>query len=285
MLTPLIFSHSEKNIIDIKTEIDKYLNFDEVKVKNDIGNLESEINILQRKVERKEKIAIAITPLEVEIKKLESDNMSAYGDISKANFFCSQLDIASNSYERAKIHEECELELNEGNPKKIISQKDKAIRSNEKNIKKLECRIIDIKRKGEMDINEVIIDGNNMCYEGSSFIGLSALKKVIPELQKHYKVTVIFDSVIRKHLNSGDKKIKSEFNNNAYIHIVSTKQYADEKILDLASKNHHIFVISNDRYGDYPDKEVKQNDRLIRYEIIKNRIFINDLDIDMSWRQ
>lgn len=275
--------HSNEAIIGLKTEIDKYFNFDEVKVKDEIDNLENEIDILQKEVKKKEKIEKAITPLEREIKKLTSDNMFAYGDINRANSFCSQLDTASNSYERAKIHEKCELELNEGNPKKIISQKNKITRSNENNIKKLKHRIIDIKRKGERDICEVIIDGNNMCYEGSSFIGLSALKKVIPKLQEHYKVTVIFDSVIRKYLDSGDKKIKSEFNNNTYIHIVSTKQYADENILDLASNNHHIFVISNDRYADYPDKEVKQNERLIRYEIIKNRILINDLDINISW--
>lgn len=264
----------KKVAADLKVDIDKYFNIYKVKAKDKIYTPQKKLI----------KIKKEITPLK-EKEKLTSDNMLAYGDISRAIFFCKQLDTANNDYERAKIHKECELELGEGSPKEIIKQKNKVIISNENNIKKLKHRIADIKRKEEMDIHEVIIDGNNMCYEGDSFIGLLALKAVIPELQKYYKVTIIFDSIIRKHLGSGDKEIKSEFNGSAHVHIVSTQQYADETILNLSSGDHHTFVISNDRYGDYPDKEVKQNGRLIRFEIIKNRILINDLDINISWGQ
>lgn len=66
-------------------------------------------------------------------------------------------------------------------------------------------------------------------------------------------------------------------------HIVASKQLADETILDIASNNKFDYVLSNDRFGEYLDKDVVRNDRLIKHEIVKGKVIIHDLDINCNY--
>jgi len=100
------------------------------------------------------------------------------------------------------------------------------------------------------------------------------------ELEKLYDVIVVFDPTIRSLLQANDSLIKSQFNNDIKVHIVTSKRQADESILDIASNDDLCYVLSNDRFGEYKDKEVVMNNRLIQHEIVDQRVMIHDLKIN-----
>ena len=116
-----------------------------------------------------------------------------------------------------------------------------------------------------------------------TFVGINPLKEVTAELQKRFNVILVFDSAIRKMLMSHNAEIVAQFGSNMKVHIVANKQFADETILDLASNNITSYVISNDRFGDFNEKEVVKNNRMIRHEVVNNRVLIHDLDINVGY--
>jgi len=123
-----------------------------------------------------------------------------------------------------------------------------------------------------------------MCYEEDIFVGLQPLKMLTTELQqKNYNIIVVFDSTIRQLLKGDYKEIKKQFPNDIKIHIVATKQKADETILELASNKESNYIISNDRFGDYNDKEVVKNERVIRHEIVNGYVMIHELKIRVQY--
>lgn len=126
-----------------------------------------------------------------------------------------------------------------------------------------------------------------MCYEKgrdkSNFIGLKALMPLTKELAKSYDVTVIFDSQIRKILKAGDKEIAQQFDKTVKVHPVASKQLADETIVRIASDDNTTYIISNDRYADYADLAAVKMNKLIKHEIINNKIIINDLLLEVSY--
>ena len=178
------------------------------------------------------------------------------------------------------IHIQCEKQFGEGSPKKIINEEERKIRRLNTDIQKAQKRAIVNGRWAARTIETVIIDGNNMCYEEGMFVGLQPLKKLTAELQqKNCNIIVVFDSTIRKLLKSDDIEIRKQFSSDIIIHIVATKQKADETILELASNKESNYVVSNDRFGDYNDKEVVKNERVIRHEIVNGYVMIHELRI------
>jgi hypothetical protein len=181
------------------------------------------------------------------------------------------------------LHKKCEESLGESSPKKFINQQDRILKQIERDYIKAQNRAREVGHKASRVIDTVIIDGNNMCYEGETFVGLNPLKVVTSELQKQYKVIVVFDSKIRQILKSNNADIAAQFPDNIKLHIVANNQFADATILDLAADHKSTYVISNDRFGDYNDKEVVKSNRLIRHEIVNNRAFIHDLNVNVAY--
>lgn len=54
---------------------------------------------------------------------------------------------------------------------------------------KVKSRALRIASIAERTINAIIIDGNNMCYEGRTFIGLAA--RTLTHLRRHYRLRCI----------------------------------------------------------------------------------------------
>ena len=279
-------ANTNSTINKINADIDRYKKFDRMTVSYELTKLDRELSLLVEEFEKtgilKNNVDAALQPVIQQISKYESDISVAKSKLSSAQSFDEDLTLAKNSYERAKIHEKCEISLGESSPIKIINYQERNIRQLERDLVKSKKRANEIGIKASREIKSIIIDGNNMCYEGSKFVGLNPLLQTTNELQRQYKVTVIFDSAIRSLIHPNDDMIRSQFNSNVTIHVVASEKLADETILDIASNDKASYVISNDRFGEYNDKEVVMNNRLIRHEIVSGRVIIHDLGINIE---
>lgn len=194
--------------------------------------------------------------------------------------------------------QEKENELERGN---IIRDRERKISQINKQLEKLRERIQRIEelylRMAEMEY--IVIDGNNCCYEGDDFIGLAALRVLVPELLRQgFRVAVIFDGSICPMLKRKPAEVKEdmlkqipaevqkELGDGAIIfHIALKRQQADGTILALAKDDPHAFVLSNDRFSEYPESPVVQQGRLIRREIVDGQMLVRELGIQVRFRE
>jgi Zc3h12a-like Ribonuclease NYN domain len=203
-------------------------------------------------------------------------------DLEKAERFERKLGKADNSYERMLIHRECEHTFGTGSPSKVIGKVQGKIAGKERSVEKLELRLREIARRGALNVQALVIDGSNLCYEGDKLIGLFALRALCAQLADNFEVTVVFDASIREKLGTpSDDRLQSQLLG-VKVHVVASRTGADETILD-AAQDPTTFVVSNDRFADFPDKPAVRDDRLIRHEIINDRILVHDLSIDVEF--
>lgn len=193
------------------------------------------------------------------------------------------LSHATNSYERARIHQECEDRFGEGSPKKLLHKAKDQLKRIEREIEKLETRLETLAKRLSHQVRTLVIDGNNLCYMNSQFCGLAALDALVPELAKDYRVIIIFDAGIRSLMKMNDVKIARRFGQTVTVHVVATARAADETLLDIASKDSQSFVISNDRFCDFKDKAAVVEERLIRHEIVADMVYLHDIGISVNF--
>lgn len=205
-------------------------------------------------------------------------------NVAEASDFNDRLDRASNGYEKAMIHRECEQRFDIGSPSRVISNLQRDIRPIERDLEKLRARLEDIARKAMRMIEKLVFDGNNLCYQARDFCGLGPLKAAVQRLAGRYQILIVFDASIRGKLRMNDSEIAQLFGDAAAVHVVATKQKADETVLDLAA-NEHAYVVSNDRFGDFPEKPPVRERRLLRHEIVDGRVLIHDLGVNERFPQ
>jgi len=280
-------ARNNKRIDDLTSIIQKHRSFDSDEKEEELCELNSEMS---RRREERKAVAIrkknvdeALEPVVSQMAHLDQERKQAESMLSLASRMDRKLTEAMNSYERAMIHEQCERDLGDGSPRRVARKQEASMRRIERDYKKLQSRAATIGRKASRPIEAVIVDGNNMCYEGGDFVGLAPAKALAFELQKEFSVTVVFDSAIRRMLRCNDKEISSQFGGGTRVHIVASRQLADETILELASGNKHNYIISNDRFGEYRDKEAVRSRRMIRHEIVRNQVFVHDLGIRVDY--
>lgn len=271
----------------IKEDVDRYDAFEYSQITELIEKLDSNIDLFQKELKKlsklKKEVDRELQPILKELLKTKSKRFDTDRIISKAKEYEEQLNFSSNPRDRAIIHNECECELGDSTPRKIIKKNSGLLKKLDRDIQKLETRLFQIHNKTSRIIDKIIIDGNNLCYEGNNFIGLQPLIKLTSILNEKYEIILIFDSDIRSLLRLDDNAINRKFEDNIKTHIVATKKKAEETILDLASDNKYTYIISNDRYIEYSDKEVVYNQRFLRHEIVNNQILIHDLNINLTW--
>lgn len=218
-----------------------------------------------------------------EIRKYEHEQHEIMSQISRAERFDLSLSNARSGFERAKIHEQCDRELGDSKPGNVLRQRRGSLRSIDDKLRKLQSRVDSLIRFATWDIRHIVIDGNNLCYEGKRFLKLAALEALVPILSQKYKVTLIFDASIRRKLKQSNEDIEARFPQSARVHIVTSRHAADETVLATAGDDPHTFVLSNDRFIDYPEKMAVKDDRLLRHEIVNHVIHIHELQIDVSF--
>ena len=267
-------------------EQQRYRAFDRAKHQADLQHIDSVMvskhDALAVVCERKRRVDEVLLPLVQELRKLQSRIAESQSTLRSAEDLDRQLSSAGNSYERAMIHEQCDRRFGVGSPRKVIGDNQRQIRQWERDCDKAQRRIADVAQKAARKIEAVVIDGNNMCYEGGSFIGLAAIEAVVPLLSSMCGVTVVFDASIRRLLNINDARLQDRLGNSAKVHVVASRRMADETILDLAGANERAYVISNDRFGDFNEKLVVRHSRLIRHEIVGGNVFIHDLQLRVT---
>ena len=217
-------------------------------------------------------------PLE-SVRQQEAERVRHMAKISRAEAFDTALTNAPNGYEKHQIHARCESELGDSKPGKVLQQSRGALRRVDENIGKLRARIGSLIRFATWDIRHIVIDGNNLCYEGRNFLKLAALDALVPILARKYEVTLIFDASIRRKLELSSQDVEARFPQAVLVHIVASKRTADETVLAAASDDPHTFVLSNDRFVDYPEKIAVKEERVLRHEIVSQTAYIHDLHI------
>jgi len=164
----------------LATDLQRHGLFDLSQRQNDLSKIRESIaskkEELKLATERKQRVDEVLAPLIKEMQALESRKLKAKSDLEAAQRFDQRLSSAGNSYDRAKIHEQCERKFSDGSPRRIVVERQREIRQIENDYDKAKRRAEDIGRKAARKIDTIIIDGNNLCYEGSKFIGLSAIR-------------------------------------------------------------------------------------------------------------
>lgn len=229
------------------------------------------------------RIEAKVRPHTQELDRLKLELNKLNDDIADADHFEKGLASASNGYERAMIHKECEEKFGTGRPAQVINACRRKMRSLENNISKLDRRIRDEFQKLERTIGHLLIDENTVCYERQSFIGLRALSALLRELDGRYKTTVVFDASIRAMLKTDTKGVERALDAPVNTHVAPSKTAADEYLLKLGDQDNSTYILSNDRFAEYHDYNVVKSGRVLRFLIAEGKIMANDIDISVNF--
>lgn len=278
---------TEAKLTQASASLSRYRAFDELSAKAIIHGSSVEQKRLELAITQ---LMVRKAPLDAKLagptKQLDGlwrlRDLATY-EIEQAERFIEELERAPTSRDRAIIHQRCEDELGSSKPSQVIREKNDDLRRAERDIEKLRARVNQIIAAALREVETLVIDGNNLCYQQDRFIGLDALEALVPEIARRYRVILVFDSGIRGLLRLGDAEIRQRFSEPSAVHIVASKTAADETIIDVASTNRAAYIISCDRYIDFMDKEAVAENRLIRHEIIDNMVLIHDLDISVKF--
>lgn len=280
-------SEVRADINAVTKRISDHANFDLNGSENRLSSLGPEIERLKAAhaadSAELERIETKIRPHTQELARLKSELATLNADIARANSFEQELSSAANGYERAMIHEKCEEKFGTGSPKKVVGDRRGKIRSLDNNIPKLERRIREELQKLERTIGHLLIDGNNVCYEGQSFIGLQAISALLRELDARFKITVVFDASIRAMLKTDTQGVERALGTSVSTHVAPTKSAADEYLLKLADQDNSAYILSNDRFAEYHDYHAVKSGRLFRFLIADGKLMANDIDISVNF--
>lgn len=272
-------------IATVASELERHRTFDQPRRQGELERLRESIagktKELALVADRKRRVDEILTPLVQEMQNLESRKRQAQSALDSAEEFDRRLSVAGSAYERAMIHEQCERRFGTGSPRKIIGERQREVRQLERDYDKARRRVEEVVRTVARRIDTVVIDGNNLCYEGNRFIGLAAIEALLPLLSRMCAVVVVFDSAIRRLLNTDDSALRERLARHAKVkvHVVASRRKADETVLDLASANDFTYVLSNDRFGDFNEKAAVKGGRLIRHEIVNGNVYVHDLQL------
>lgn len=207
------------------------------------------------------------------------------GDLDLANQFENRLSRASNAYEKAMVHEECGKSFDgESRPGRVRQSKQRELQAERRNLEKIQARLAKISQLAQRTIRRLVIDGNNLCYEGREFIGLEGLLVLTWALVDKYEVIVVFDAGIRGLTRMNDQQITYGFPREVRVHIVASANAADQTILEAASA-HDAYVLSNDRFRDFSDKDAVHKQRLIQHDILAGKVSVHDLNVTVEFER
>lgn len=266
-----------------REEIEKARRFEPLNAEGAIAVLLETLNQLGPRLnslrQRRDDLDKVIREPLAQLQKYESQRNSLQATILKAERFDTALSNASGSPERARIHREAERALGTSRPGQVLRESRGALRSVDDSIGKLRARIDSLIRFATQDIRRIVIDGNNLCYGGSQFLGFRVLEAVVPLLAEKYEVTLIFDASIRRRMEMRSQDVEAHFPQAKLVHVVANKRKADETILAVADEDEHTFVVSNDKFADFPEKMAVKERRVLRHEIVDKVAYIHDLHI------
>lgn len=274
---------SDQLVKALGQRIRDYHAFDPLRAVATIEGIQVELEVNRAKAralgERRDALDRRLGDLPARLAALHLEQAAILRDIATAKRYDAALSNADTGQARAILHEECEACLGDSSPGRYISKQRGALAPLERDIDKLSRRIEHIISVATVDIDHLVIDGNNLCYAQNDFVGLAPLQALVPELLERYQVTLVFDASIRTLLKTRDAAIRATFPGGATVHVVASRGKADEVVLEQASGNPGAYVISNDRFADYPDKDAVSERRVLRHEIVGGTLSIMELGV------
>jgi hypothetical protein len=272
-----------------KAETKRYHEFDHLHHQAAIraGNLqlpalEARLMVLKPKMEKVNRHIYEVVNAMETLQTRKTDIEYIIAEVSRLD---DDLTCAEDRRARAMIHEDCQARFGDSRPAKVFQRKTSELGKIERDIEKLEKRILREVALSSRDLQQLIFDGNNLCYSGdgvSTFIGLAAIVEAVDDLACTGSIVVVFDASIRRLLGISDAEIHAHFPEYVEVHVVANKEKADETVLTLA-KDSEVFVVSNDHYADFPDQPAVEAHRIIRHEITRERVMIHELKVDRSY--
>jgi len=215
------------------------------------------------------------------LRKSEMELSDVEKQQARAEQYLRELSNAPGSCERAIIHQESEKELGDQKPQNITRKCQSKKITLKRTIEKEEDRLKRIADILSTDIQTLVIDGNNLLYAGSQFIGTAALMALTQKLlEEGYKVIIIFNELFRS--KNDIAKLKNRFQNCIEIRETPRRAEADQTILNIADAN-LTYVISNDSFRDFPEKKCVAEKRILQHMITTGIIQIPDIGIQASF--
>ena len=133
----------------------------------------------------------------------------------------------------------------------------------------------------DFKIEELILDGNNLCFRDDTFVGLDAVTALLTEIKgKFNKITILFDNSIGRKMKTGNQNIRKllldgvEGCDGIEVIISPPREPADQYIIRYASgkDRERAYVLSNDQFREYINYEVVSTRRVIPFRIVRNRL-------------
>lgn len=259
----------------------RYEAIDVARSTQQIEELNGQLVLHERQVaeleERKTKVDLRLDPLLTELARLEARDAELTSRLGRAEGFSRELDRAANGYARKLVHERCESALGVDRPGPVISEAKRERTRLRRDAEKLRRRIKNEAQAGARDIRGVVVDGNNLCFEDRTFIGLAALVPAVAAIAGAHQVTVVFDPSIKRHFTQDALR---EALPQARVHVVRSRPAADELILDV-SRDPFVVVLSNDGFREFREKAAVAEGRIVRHDILNGRVCVPDLSVDV----
>lgn len=195
----------------------------------------------------------------------------------RARELVRRFEAADTPRDRATLHEEARRYLGVDSPRAFLRGRGSSVASLERTVAKRQQRVDTEVRRALVayDATAIVIDGSNLCHDGQAFVGLEPVKAIVPILANRYDVTVIFDATIERSFTASTLR---QLLAGRRVHVAPDKQAADESILDAAT-DPGTYVISGDKYREFEDKPAVRDGRVLRPEILGNRVTIRDLGL------
>jgi hypothetical protein len=260
---------------DLMTQVEKHANFDQVMVRGKLVGLlaehassiggYSEVKALHDHAQR------VLQPHLEELATLQREAQDLADKLNRATQLDRELSATSTAYDKAMVHQQCEKELGDGSPRRMISRFGRELDGVNRNLEKLKRRLEQIGADAGRKISKVVFDGSNLCFVNDSYIGLSALRSAVKAVAKRSKTVVVFDASLRRRLKMPDGTLFGLFGPSVTVHV--TPAEADETVLDLAEEA-SAYVVSNDRFADFKDKAAVKQGRVIPHQIVDGKVFL-----------
>lgn len=270
----------------VEEDLARYDAIDPVALRRALREMDVEVARLEREVDAcRQACEAAELKLEAplrDLRALQAGEATLRRELERLDELQSTLDRGDSS-ERYKIHQTCEQVYGVRSPnaaRKIWSGR---LRGNQRDQAKLRERLEGISRQEARRVRAIVVDGNNLCYAGGDeLVGLGALQAVANRLAERYPVTVVFDRGIVGLLRMRVSEIKAHFDPAVRVHVCQGR--ADSTVLTVAAGSDSV-VISNDRFGEFRDEAAVREDRVLRHEIVGDRVMVHELGLALGFRR
>ncbi|MGO2140767.1 MAG: hypothetical protein ACTH30_10155 [Leucobacter sp.] len=277
---------ARESIATTNESLQQHASFDIAAAEAEISELKAEIRSTTEEISSvKAQEAARLQLIGIPLKKLHSvehEIRDLEDEVAKAERMDRDLSRAANGYERKLIHDRSQREFDDGTPRRVAERATQRIVAMRRDEEKLRRRVEELIERESQDVQSLVIDGSNLCYEGDRLIGLFAVRELCEKLPQDLSLTVVFDASILKKLGLPSEEALRAKMPGVAVHMVDDPAGADETILD-AAENRTAYVISGDRFVDYPEKAVVQENRVLRSRIINKRVLISRLDINFEY--